>query len=336
MKSPPLVILVPTGGTPKEAPAARPLGRAALALESEGFSVLFGDQYKNGVFHGWRAQGQDWVSSATDSLLAVLDRYPSESRRQQWDDLQTHLGSSHFGNPPRLTLLCKDKLESQRTLAHSGLSMPEVEGDVARFADRLRTWGAAFLKPRYGSQGHQIRLLERTVPKDLKPGCWVLQRAVPPPPRRAGVALRLLVQRQVEGGWWFGPIVARTSFSDPVVNASRGAQVLPAEDLISSSCAETVRASSHRVAEILAREEDGSRLLELGLDFVVDREGKPHLIEVNSCPRGRLLHLAQQSPEEWEREHQEACERPLRRLLYLAQEEAGQLDLRSGMKSVAK
>jgi hypothetical protein len=321
MNSSPLLILVPTGDRPTQAPALRPLGRAALALESEGVSVLFGDQYKNGVLHGWRAQGHDWVRCATKSVLAVHDRYPSESRRKEWDILRAQLGPSHFGNPPALTLLCKDKLESQRTLERSGFPMPEVEGDVAQFSARLRTWGTAFLKPRYGSQGHQVRLLDRTLPTDLKPGAWVLQRAVSPPPQHAGVALRILVQRHIEGGWWLGPIVARTSATDPVVNASRGAEVLPAEELISDACAETVRTTSCRIAADLAKREGGSRLLELGLDFVVDREGNAHLIEVNSCPRGRLLYLAQQNPEEWKQKHQEACERPLRRLLYLSQQE---------------
>jgi hypothetical protein len=72
------------------------------------------------------------------------------------------------------------------------------------------------------------------------------------------------------------------------------------------------------VAKALAERPGGDRLVELGLDFVVGRDGLPHLIEVNSAPRGRLLYLARLDPARWQRTHQTAVERPLRRLLAIA------------------
>ena len=56
--------------------------------------------------------------------------------------------------------------------------------------------------------------------------------------------------------------------------------------------------------------------MELGLDFVVDTDDVPHLIEVNSRPRGRLEVLAG-IERRFEALHTEACARPLRRMAHL-------------------
>ena len=321
MDSPSLLILTPTSASEPQPPAERPLGRAALALEREGVPVLLGDRCEGGITTGWRAQGSRWVAATTSNLLAVHDRYPSESRRPHWDHLRKELGDQLLGNPPALTLLCKDKLESQRWLEDKGFEMPPVEGNVPQFKERLKEWRMAFLKPRFGSQGKGILLLGDSVPQGLEADAWVLQRAVNPPREIAGLALRILVQREPDGRWWLGPLVARQSHEDPVVNVSRGAEVVHSDAAISADCATMVQALTRRVAAAMAQHDGGERLVELGLDFVVDEEGRPQLIEVNSCPRGRLLHLATIDPERWAGIHQAASERPLRRLLQLAAED---------------
>jgi len=313
---PSLLVLVHTDGPAPAAPSARPLGRAALALEREGVPVLLGDRATGGQVHGWRATESGWKEGALDSISAVHDRYPSEARQRAWEDLRETLGDPLFGNPPPLTLLCKDKLRCQQFLEGVGLAVPEVEGNHRMFEQRLRDWGTAFLKPRRGSRGDGVRRVRRV--GTLPPGDWILQRAVQPPQGLAGLALRVLVQREPRGDWWIGPAVARRSADDPVVNAARGAEVVLGTEAVSAACSTSVQAQSLQVAAAFAAQPGGDRVVELGLDFVVDPCGLPHLIEVNSCPRGRLLYLARHDPERWGPVHQAAVERPLRRLLALA------------------
>ena len=336
MERPALLILLPTDRPAAGAPSDRPLGCAALNLEREGITILLGDQVRGGRIHAWRATEAGWTQDSAAGVVAVHDRYPAEARSRTWRELRRSLGDSLFGNPPDLTTLCKDKLACQTFLSSLSLGMPEVEGDEARFEERIATWGSAFLKPRRGSSGAGIRLLRG--PEDLptpqpplsgprQPNTlvrtdWILQRAVDPPPGLAGLALRVLVQREVSGNWWIGPAVARRSTSDPVVNAARGAEVLQGDAAVSSDCLAIAASQSARVAEALAERPGGDRLVELGLDFVVGSDGLPHLIEVNSAPRGRLLHLARLHPARWQQTHQDAVERPLRRLLALAFDEA--------------
>ena len=54
----------------------------------------------------------------------------------------------------------------------------------------------------------------------------------------------------------------------------------------------------------------GRRLggIELGVDLVVDRQGQPHVIEVNAKPTGRLEKLGHRFAEA----HLQACIRPIR------------------------
>ncbi|MEE2828143.1 MAG: YheC/YheD family protein [Myxococcota bacterium] len=314
-----LLVLVATTSPATAPPESRPLGRAALQLESEGIPVLFGDRIRAGRASGWRARPGHWEEDKERPFSAVHDRYPSEGRRSEWESLLPALDTVPLGNPPNLTLLCKDKLRCQRVLEGAGFHLPPVEGDERRFEQRLADWGAAFLKPRYGSRGEGIRLLRRGDP--LPPdsiGPQLLQRAVEAPSGLAGLALRILVQRQADGGWWLGTVVARRSTVDPVVNAARGAQVVPAEDTLGADCLQEVRDQALAVARLLASRPGGALLLELGLDFVVDPAGLPQLIEVNSCPRGRLLSLASSDPRRYQELHRQACERPLRRLLALS------------------
>lgn len=318
---PSLLVLVPSDAPAGAAPEQRPLGRAALALEDEGVCVLFGDQVEGAGAQGWRARPGRWVPADSGAIDAVHDRYPSEGRRGEWLQLRAELAGIPMGNPGALTLLCKDKLLLQRLLEEGGIELPEVEGSPERFDDCLDAWGAAFLKPRRGSLGEGV---QRVAAGQRLPPCpagdWVLQRAVSPPPGLAGLTLRILAQRESSSDWWLGPIVARRSTTDPVVNAARGADVLPASEAVSEAAQAEVRERTRAVARCLAAQEQGELLVELGLDFVVDAGGRPHLIEVNSCPRGRLLFLARQDSERYGALHQQACERPLRRLLQLATE----------------
>lgn len=313
------VLVAPLDADPGT-PEARPIGRAALLLEGEGVPVVFGHEARDGRLIGVRARPGAWTA-AECRVDACYDRFPSQTRPDAYAALRAGLGSVAVANPTAQTLLCRDKLASQRVLEAAELRLPEVEADPAAFADRLAAWGTAYLKPRFGAFGRGVR---RVVPGDALPARGegavpgveeplLLQRAVPPPEGWAGVSVRVLCQRTA-AGWHPEAPVARRSRDDWVVNAARGAEVVPAAELGAALVAE-LQELAVATARALAREEDGSLLCELGLDAVIDDRGRPWIVEVNSRPRGRLEHLAGADPAVWWERHVRACARPLRFLL---------------------
>lgn len=289
------------------------MGRAALRLGEEGVDAVFGHHAEDGMLVGLRAVPGGW-EPARARVVAAYCRYPSQGDPDGYARLLEGLGVP-VHNPVAPTRLCRDKVACQRHLEAHGLPQPPIETDPARFAERLETWGAAFLKPRYGAFGRGVR---RVRPGDPLPA-WgegavpgvdeplFLQAAVPPPPGWAGVSVRVLVQRDGDG-WIAEAPAARCSRTDPVVNAARGAEVRPAEELADP---EALRGLALEVARALTRSPDGEGLVELGVDLAVDPQGIPHVLEVNARPRGRLLALAERDPR-WMPAHVEACARPLR------------------------
>jgi len=194
--------------------------------------------------------------------------------------------------------------------------MPEVVSSAG--FDALRAWGVGFLKPRHGGLGRGVR---RVLPgHDLPatgPGAvhgvddeLILQRGVAPPPDTAGVVVRWLWQRE-SGGWAPGIPVARVSREDPVVNVARGADAVRASEVLDRSTLDAARAVARCACDALASL--GPTVLELGLDFAVDRDGVPHLIEVNGRPGGRMKAIADRDPLV-AAAHVEAVRRPLRYL----------------------
>lgn len=295
-------------------PEALPIGRAALRLAGEGVTVVFGHTAGPGLLTGHVARPGGWQPVTEEAVVAAYDRYPSQGDPDGYDRLRSALGAVPVHNPTAIVRLCRDKLATQRHLEAHGLPMPEVEADPECFADRLAEWGAAYLKPRHGSFGRGIR---RVIPGDPTPGtgegaiagqtdAMILQRAVPPPTGFRGISVRALVQR-TDRGWRVETPVARRSRTDWVVNAARGAEVVPADP----SMLPALRQLAEGAAAALATGPDGDGLLEIGVDLVIDQAGTPWIVEVNGLPRGRLDALAATDPR-WADAHVEACARPLR------------------------
>lgn len=257
-------------------------------------------------------------------LRALHDRFPSQRRAARYQEALAVLGGVPMGNPLSLTMLCRDKQVCQRYLeqAAPGLQMPSLETDPERFAARLTEWGAAFLKPRYGALGVSVRrvtpgdplpvMLPGVVPGVKEP--TILQQAVSPPSGLAGRSARVLCQRLPDRGWFFCEPAVRESRDDVVVNAARGATVRPGSDVLSVNAQEALRVLCQQTVDGLSRHPDHTTLVEVGLDAVFDDADRPHLIEVNSRPRGRLEVLAARDPARFAQAHQDACARPLRAL----------------------
>jgi hypothetical protein len=305
-----LVLTRPLAGSPPP-PETLPVGNAALALTAMGHEVVFGgaEGALVAVPGGWRA----W----SGAVHALIDRFPSWTWPEDYARARGGLEQLPMGNPLGFRDLCRDKLAFQRECP---ASMPEVLNDPGDFEAALETWGGAFLKPRFGGLGRGVRYvrpgdalpaaLEGAVPGQLEPS--ILQRAVPAPRGLAALSLRVLMQREV-GGWVEAGAVARVSETDPVGNVDRGARALPAVQVCSGATLRRQRSICQQVTDWI----EDPQVVEVGLDLVVDPQGRPHLIEANSRPGGRLRALGAEFAEA----HLRACARPL---LYLCQTVSGE------------
>jgi glutathione synthase/RimK-type ligase-like ATP-grasp enzyme len=308
--------LVPSRPGALPPPETRPLGRAALTLGAEGLDVVFGDTVHDGVLHGWVAVPGGWNAVEAD-VCGFVDRFPSQRRAEHYAEILANLAGKVCLNAPEVTLLCRDKVASQRLLESSGVELPSIVTDPEAFASALSAWGTGFLKPRFGALGVGVRRvrvgdalpahLPGVVEGRLDPA--VLQRAVVPPPGWAGWSVRVLAQRDPDESWVFGHPVVRRSREDPVVNAARGALVDAGADVLPPATAAAVQAA---VEEAVAAFDPLDGVVELGLDLVIDSQGFAHLIEVNSRPRGRMEVLAARDPLRFGALHTEALLRPLR------------------------
>lgn len=320
--NPQVLVLVPPLNNSPIPPEASPVGRAALLLAQEGIETLFGTGDST-----WRARRSGWERAESTQPIAVHDRFPSQSRPEAYAAATAPLAHLPMGNPTSITLLCRDKITCQRHLESHGIQLPELETDPTLFSERLSTWGAAFLKPRHGALGRGVR---KVVPgmalpargEGAVPGvedALILQRAVDPPPGSAGIAMRWLLQRLPGGEWQPRTPVARLSDTDPVANVARGAQAIAAGEILPPETLRCAREISLACAKALEQSQNGAWLIEIGVDLVIDCNHQPHVIEVNSRPRGRMEHLAQQSPELLS-EHVEACAQPIRTLAAMAKD----------------
>jgi glutathione synthase/RimK-type ligase-like ATP-grasp enzyme len=306
---PHVAVLVPQLGASPAPPEDLPLGRAALLAAARGIPTLFATHTERGRAHGVIARPGRWEPVQDVPVLVVYDRFPCQSQPARHQALLDELPGIPVANPPSLVRLCRDKLETQRVLERSAVRMPEVEGDPSHFPQRLREWGTAFLKPRFGSFGQGVHRLSAgqhlpEIGEEL-----ILQRAIAPPAGLAGLCCRVLVQR--EGGSFCAPEpVVRQSPTDPVVNAARGAEVLRLWEALPELAPQVV-ALGVQAAEALAQEPGGEWLVEVGVDVVLSPEGQPWVIEVNGRPRGRLEVLAARDPTRWLTLHTETCLRPL-------------------------
>lgn len=315
---PAIGVLVPIDpDRPIAPPEERPIGRAALTLASEGLTVVFGDDLDCGALSGLVATPGGWVRAERVAVAALIDRFPSQNRADRYAHILENRAGLPLANRPEFTLLCRDKLRCQQTLEAAGLEAPPVEADPTRFADRLSDWGSAFLKPRYGALGVGVR---RVVPGDPLPATLpgvvpgrpdpaILQRAVPPPAGWAGWSVRVLAQRGADERWHLGEPIVRRSRKDPVVNAARGAEVRAGCEVLDPPLRAQVEAHTRAVVGPLTAHPDA---IELGVDLVIDEEGRSHVVEVNSRPRGRMEVLARRDPERFGAAHEAACGRPLR------------------------
>lgn len=292
------------------------MGRAALALRKEEIVAVFGSEVdKEGNFVGDVAIPGGW-ERRVGPIDAVYDRYPCQSHPEAFAALQSNFAVP-WVNAPELVVVCRDKLETQRLL-ESHVDMPPVTDVFSEFEARLADWGAGFVKPRYGAFGIGVRRVGEGSPLTptlrgvtAVPEPTLLQHAVRPLAPYAGVSVRVNVQRDPGGAAVLNPPVARRSETDPVVNAARGAGIVPARDILGAGVVDAICAMAMATFNVMVRRW-GAGVAELGVDIVVGHDEKPWLIEVNSKPRGRLAALAARWPDRFEEVHLQTTTRPIR------------------------
>ena len=313
-----LLILVRDRPGPPLPPTAWAIGRAALSLVGD-VPIVFGQTVRDGLATGLRVESDgSWTRAAEVPVGLVAMRFPRRSRPAPFlaalDGLQSAPWPIPIVNALEFSDLAADKVATQHAL-EACVRMPEIELDASAFPARVAQWGAAFLKPRFGSLGDGVRLLRPGDPIGRLDGDWLLQRAVSPPRGLAGLCLRVLVQRE-GSGWTVPPSVARLSEDDPTVSVERGARVAVAADAVTPAALAAVESAAVAVATRLGDQGpwDSEGVVEMGVDFVLDRDDRPYVLEVNSIPRGRLASLAELDPRH-RVHHEAAVRRPLARML---------------------
>lgn len=327
-------VLSPRWTGKRPAPGARPLERAATRLRSQGLRIVFG-RLARGRFIGEAIEGMAWAPF-DGAIHALYDRFPAASRPAEHARLIARV-SVPYGNPLLLAALCRDKQRVyERLLSLPGaaaLSMPDQV--VARSVSERDLRGGAcashwFVKPRSGALGHGVQRVAptwdaawRAIDDAAAAGTgpaddWVVQVGVEAPAPWAGVSVRTHVAWDPEAGWFAGPSAARVHRTDPVVNRARGAEVLPASELVEASTL-----SSHRsalldlTARLVASEPNNDPFgvpLELGWDSVLGADGRLHVIEVNGRPRGHAGVLAARWPDRFSDDSDRLVAAPIRAL----------------------
>ena len=325
-----VAVLVPPIHSKSPKANSFPIAKAIQNLNDNGIITVFGfdltKEYNSVWINGKTIQNNEFTD-VKRKLDIIHDRFPSQIRNQHFSDIRSASDNIPFGNPFSTTLLCRDKLACQRILEGATLDIPEVIDDPAQFTPTLEQWGQGFIKPQFGALGKGVQavkpsmaiphLLPGVVPNTLEP--TILQRGISPPDGWAGMSIRQLMQKDIDGNWIPRTAVLRRSKTETVVNVARGAEAVPALDFLPSETILEITRQSFIACTILDKEPNGRYNVEFGLDFVIDPEYKPWLIEVNSRPRGRLENLAQSYPERFHQEHQAACIQPIRYLASLCQ-----------------
>jgi len=308
-----ILILLPFRAESPQHPSDTPFGRAAIEASKKGVEVLFASEPGKLL----AVRKDEWTVSNGDPS-AVYDRFPSRSQPEAWDKLWRHWGHLPWGNSPVLTNLCADKVETQRVIG----DMPELATDYNCFSEKLKEWGSAFIKPRYGALGRGVK---RVSPGDTLPKMTdgavrgvleptILQREIRPPVDFSALSLRVLVQAS-NNGWVVEQTVARVSDSSSVANVALGAQAIAGEDVIPPKSLEKAIKISISACDKLKAYRGVGLVLELGVDVLFDERWEPWVIEVNGRPAGRLGALAKLQPTRFGSVRDRLCLTPI---LFLA------------------
>ena len=270
------------------------------------YNIIFGDQIS---FVNEKTQIQN------QEIDILFDRYPYQKNPLK-DPLRLRKTKQNISipicNPRDFILLCKDKWKFQKYIEQHDIFMPEISKDC--FGEYIKKWnGQAIAKPRFGSFGIGIELVN-SIPEATRPSVHgfdptLIQQYIKPPQGYAGIAIRQLIQRNADRSWTYRTIVARCSKIDPIVNASRGASIERAIDILPKNCCFQIESLSRKIAVTLGKL--SPYIIEVGLDYVIDESYSPIFIEANAQPKGKLRSLVlQKKIKALQEEHEHILQHP--------------------------
>ena len=270
----------------------------------------------NLVFGSKLSVVEDQVFLEHQNIDALYDRFPSRILPQKYPDLVDI--NVPVCNPPAVNRMFEDKVETQLFLEKHNIPIPEMT--TSNFKETMSKWNnLAIAKPRFGAFGIGITLTETPPPLKTKGLCGmeqtIIQKYIRSPFGYKGISVRQLMFRNVDYSWFFPPSIARCSKTDVIVNASRGADLIPAVEILPKHTLNSILSLSQQVSVALSAVNDHVWLTELGLDFIIDEHWNPWLIELNGQPKGRYQEIAYQRGGVWAQRHLEAVKKPLITLL---------------------
>jgi uncharacterized protein len=256
--------------------SARAVADSAHRLGIEVYAAdLFGDRDLLAVAQGWYP-----AVPYPEALPDLVDRFPPAP----W--LYTGALENHpeiiaaisqrrplAGSSPQSLSLVRDPDRLARMVEDAGLLVPETRCSP----DGLATDGSWLLKPQASAGGHGIRRWFGWQEGDQTSNRWVWQRFIPGQPWSAAFLIRsdshrlIGVSRQLIGCSWCH--AKPFSWSGGV-------------DLAPETLSPSRRALLDRLGDVLGAACGLTGLI--GVDFVVDRCGRGHIIEVNPRPTASM------------------------------------------------
>ncbi|AOV95303.1 hypothetical protein AQV86_05295 [Nanohaloarchaea archaeon SG9] len=261
-------------------------------LREHGVDVVCGEYrwYDSGKMEkAFRWNGEEWEKVEDVQLDGVYDLFRHDREKYELkDEMKSEIGVL---NDPEVADLCQDKLKTYRRFPEY---IPETrKASKESVEEMLEKHGKAILKPRYGSSGEDIRVVESMEDYDvMDPDTVIVQSFVDD----AGIP-----ELDVEGPHDLRILVV----NDEVVGSYLR---IPGEDSVLSNVAQggskkyigledVPEKVLSRVQEVADELEDFRPVI-YTVDFMI-ADGEPFIVELNSQP-GVYYHGPGRS-EEWER-----------------------------------
>ena len=307
------------------------LAAAARARGTEMFCFAPPSRFV-GPVPGWSCRGQRWQPAERALPGVVYDRYLPRSRAERQAHFECLRALARHGvrlfNPPALQALLDDKQTFSQWLAERGLPMvPHLTLDRARPQLLAAATGGFFLKPRFGFGGAGIgycelapkgasllwlgaggpapsRLDRQALLAQLEASSAQEELLLSPHVQGPGIQgrvfdIRVLLQRPAPGADFRQIGVLRLGPPGQMMsNLSRGGRALPVEALTQSPGLRQVPAVLDRLCRRLVAElgEGFGPWAEIALDWLIDPEGQPRLLEANAKPARWALTLIAEDP----------------------------------------
>lgn len=279
-----------------------------------GQDLLFFDpggiDWEQGKINGLMLKGGRWRKGYVDFPKTVYNRCFPEPR-QVIERLSEVVGEENIFN----TLTHFDKWEVFQALQGSEVQdylPPTFVYDQEKLADLLTEYGSIILKPRLGHGGYGVTRVTLLAPDFVlihstgfplpvkgeefylpflltiaPPEKFIAQVYIDSAFADGGKAdVRILMQKNGVGKWEAGGELSRlTSAASLLTNAYNA--ILSPDEVASREQLEVL----YGVSELVAVTLDGklANLGELGVDFLIDRSGRPWILEVNGKPDKSLF-----------------------------------------------